>query len=190
MTTCVIPARGGSQRIPRKNIKMFHGKPIILYSIETAQRSGMFDEIVVSTDDVEIFEIARNAEATAYMRLPRLAEDNIGTQEVAQDVLKQVSGEFACVLYATAPLLTEEDLRRGFGYLKTSRSLDYAYSTDLDGNDAGCFYWGKREAFVEGRPLNENYITVPLSDDRVCDINTMEDWNKAMEMFEVLNHVK
>lgn len=187
MTICIIPARSGSQRIPHKNRKLFHGKPIILYSIETAQKSGLFDEIIVSTDDPDIFEIAMAHGATGYMRPEHLAVDEIGTQAVAKDVLEQVDTEYACVLYATSPLLSVERLE--FGYVVASSlddSLSYAYSCDRDGNDAGCFYFGKTKSFVDDVPLAGNSVCIALPPERVCDINVMADWHQAEAMFEVL----
>lgn len=187
----IIPARGGSTRIPRKNIRNFHGKPIIQYSIETAQKSGLFDAIIVSTEDNEISRVAWSCGALVSPRDKELAADDIGTQEVAQSVLKNLSShiEYACVIYATSPLLSVEDLRRGLDLLRTSRSLNYAYATDLRGKDAGAFYWGKTQAFIDGEPLHENHvpakntIMVPLSPDRVCDINYPSDWDKAVGMY-------
>jgi len=188
----VIPARGGSRRIPKKNIKKFHDIPIIAYSIEAAEKSGLFDRIIVSTDDTSIANVARRYGAEIHVRPKALADNNIGTQEVAQDVLKTVSADpdYSCVIYATSPLLAVEDLRRGLDLLKSNRSLSYAYSTDELGSDAGCFYWGKTWSFICGDPLHENSINVPISEDRVCDINTFDDWNRALEMHKKLggNH--
>lgn len=184
----VIPARGGSQRIPRKNIKKFHGKPIMVYSIETAQESGLFDEIIVSTEDIEIgVEAVRNGVSAMY-REPEYAEDQVGTQEVARQVLKKIEQghKYACVIYATSPLLSPHDLRRGFKLLKSNRSKDYAYSVDNKGDDAGNFYFGKTQSFISGIPLDGHSVHVPITEDRVCDINTMDDWQKAEQMFKKL----
>jgi CMP-N-acetylneuraminic acid synthetase len=186
----IIPARGGSTRIPRKNIKEFHGKPIIQYSIETAEKSGLFDQIIVSTDDDEIASISHRLGATIYHREKALADNDVGTQEVARDVLKnlEIDSEYACVIYATAPLLTVSDLSRGLKYLKSSRSLNYAFSTDFCGTDVGNYYWGKTSAFVDSAPLNENSIHVPITPDRTIDINTPADWMLATTMYKELSH--
>ncbi|MBG0789046.1 MAG: pseudaminic acid cytidylyltransferase [Desulfovibrionaceae bacterium] len=119
MNIAVIPARGGSKRIPRKNIRPFLGKPIIAYSIETAMRTGLFDEIIVSTDDEEIAETARSYGATTpFMRPAELSDDMSGTTPVIRHALKWCLDngkdvDAVCGLYATAPFTTTEDLRRG-----------------------------------------------------------------------------
>ena len=124
----IIPARGGSKRIPRKNIKDFYGKPLIAYSIETALASGLFDKVVVSTDDEIIANVARSYGAEVLMRPKNLADDFTGTAEVAEHALSVYSGyEFACTLYATAPLLQVQYLKEGFEKLQDSDAV-YALS--------------------------------------------------------------
>ncbi len=133
MKIAVIPARGGSKRIPRKNIRDFLGKPIIAYSIEAAQQSGLFDSIVVSTDDAEIAEVARRFGADVpFMRPADLSDDHTGTAPVVRhaagwfgEVGKPV--EYACCIYATAPFVTSEDLLAGFDLLQAS-GKSYAFS--------------------------------------------------------------
>lgn len=113
----IIPARGGSKRIPRKNIREFFGKPIIAWSIEAARASGLFDRIVVSTDDDEIATVAERHGAIAPFRRPaELADDRTGTTAViahAVDWLLNQGHEFenVCSIYPTAPLLRSSDLR-------------------------------------------------------------------------------
>lgn len=114
---CIIPARGGSKRIPRKNIKDFLGKPIIAYSIEAALASGIFDEVMVSTDDEEIAEVARRyGAAVPFMRSAHTASDFATTADVINEVLDTYSTqgkEFdtVCCIYATAPFVTPARLR-------------------------------------------------------------------------------
>lgn len=133
MKIAVIPARGGSKRIPRKNIRTFVGKPIIAYSIIAAQRSGLFDNILVSTDDEEIAQIARNfGAATPFVRPSELSDDHTGTTAVVAHAVDQVQRlgcvvDVACCIYATAPLLTVNDLRAGHDRLDGS-DLDYVFS--------------------------------------------------------------
>lgn len=113
-SVAIITARGGSKRIPRKNIKEFLGKPIIVYSIEAALTSGIFDEVMVSTDDEEIAEIAKKAGADIpFMRSDELANDYATTTDVIGEVLKsykEIGKEFdyACCIYPTAPFVTRE----------------------------------------------------------------------------------
>jgi N-acylneuraminate cytidylyltransferase len=120
----IIPARGGSKRIPRKNIKDFLGKPIMSYSIETALHSGLFDEVMVSTDDEEITQIALQYGAKVpFMRSKETANDFAPTVEVLKEVEKEYRNQFhkefdyICCIYATAPFITEKHLKEGLRLL-------------------------------------------------------------------------
>lgn len=133
MRLAVIPARGGSKRIPRKNIKLFCGKPMIAWSIEAALRSGCFDQLVVSTDDVEIAEIAQQYGAQVpFIRPVELSDDYTGTTAVVAHAIGwfvahgQAPAQVCC-LYATAPFVCADDLRRGLSVL-TETGSDYAFS--------------------------------------------------------------
>lgn len=129
MKVALIPARGGSKRIPRKNIRNFHGKPIIAYTIETARDSNLFDRIIVSTDDPEIVEVANLYGAeTPFFRPPELANDNAGTGAViahARQWLQEhdTEPEYLCTLYATAPLLSPLYLAEGLSRLQDSDAV-------------------------------------------------------------------
>ena len=124
----IIPARGGSKRIPRKNIKDFLGKPIIAYSIETALESRLFDEVMVSTDDGEIAGVAQDYGAEVpFMRSDENANDYATTVEVLLEVLEEygkrnLDFDHVCCLYPTAPFVTKEDLQKGFGLLEEANS--------------------------------------------------------------------
>lgn len=125
----IIPARGGSKRIPGKNIRAFHGKPIIAYSIEAAIRSELFDEIMVSTNDEEIASISRKLGAgVPFMRDQRNADDQAGLAEVMKEVLNTYNDEgrqfdlFCCIL-PTAPFLSPARLEEGYQLLQ-SRGFD------------------------------------------------------------------
>lgn len=132
----IIPARGGSKRIPKKNIKDFHGKPLIAYSIEVALKSKLFEKVVVSTDDEEIAEISKKYGAQVpFLRPKELSDDFTGTGEVikhALDYFKE-NGEvydYCCTIYATAPLLQEKYLVEGFEKLKSSdASLSFSVTS-------------------------------------------------------------
>ncbi|WP_166371144.1 pseudaminic acid cytidylyltransferase [Psychromonas sp. SA13A] len=112
----IIPARGGSKRIPHKNIKLFCGKPIIAYSIEVALKSKLFDAVLVSTDDEEIATVAKKYGAEVpFMRPEHLADDYTGTTEVIKHAIEEYQGmrhiiNFACCIYATAPFLQEQTI--------------------------------------------------------------------------------
>ncbi len=119
----IIPARGGSKRIPRKNIKDFLGKPIIAYSIEAALNSNLFDEVMVSTDDAEIAEIAKQYGAKVpFMRSMENADDFASTVDVLSEVLNEYiilgkSFKNACCIYPTAAFVTPEILKVGYNKL-------------------------------------------------------------------------
>lgn len=126
-TIAIIPARGGSKRIPRKNIRPFCGKPMISYSIEAAINSKLFDEVMVSTDDKEIANIARQYGAKVpFMRSEKNADDYAGTVDVILEVLNDydklgVSFTYVCCIYPTAPLIQ-------------IKHLMYAYNVMLEQN--------------------------------------------------------
>lgn len=122
----IITARGGSKRIPRKNVKEFLGKPILLYSIEAALNSGIFEEVMVSTEDEEIAELARKAGAVVpFMRGDENANDFATTTDVLLEVVGEYEKrgknfEFGCCIYPTAPFVTAEKLRDGMEKLAAS----------------------------------------------------------------------
>lgn len=127
MTTCVIPARGGSKRIPHKNIKEFCGQPMIAWSIKAAQASGVFDRIVVSTDDPAIAEVARGHGAEVpFMRSPELSDDHTPTVPVVADAANQLGLDDEtplCCLYATAPFVLPSDVANGLDVLRNEGAM-------------------------------------------------------------------
>lgn len=126
MNIAIIPARGGSKRIPQKNIKNFCGKPLIAYSIEAALASQLFERVIVSTDATEIADIAQAYGAEVpFIRPSELADDYTGTGDVVNHALRTLqeqgqSYDYACTIYATAPLLQIKYLKEGFEKLKNS----------------------------------------------------------------------
>lgn len=226
MKLAVIPARGGSKRIPRKNIRAFLGRPIIAYAIEAAREAGCFDRIVVSTDDEEVAAVSREAGAEVpFMRPAALADDFTGTADVVRHAIAwhREHGddvEIACCIYATAPFVTADVLRDGLAQLEQA-GVDFAFSVttfpfpvlralkrsargnvqpmfpehigsrsqDLEEafHDAGQFYWGRAQAFLDSRPLyGPSSIGIVLPRHRVQDIDTPEDWRRAEIMYELL----
>ena len=226
MNVAVIPARGGSKRISRKNIKLFCGKPIIQWSIEAALEASCFDSVIVSTDDEEIATIAQKAGASIpFIRPAELADDFVGTSPVVRHAVEFLRDTaempaHVCCIYATAPFLVGEDLERGFDVL-TRTDSDFAFSIasyafpiqrairvtgsghieivwpehattrsqDLEEtyHDAGQFYWGKAQAWLDSRPLSSgSAAAVILPRSRVQDIDTQEDWDRAECMFRAL----
>ncbi len=227
MKLCVIPARGGSKRIPKKNIKNFCGKPIIAWSIQTAKESKCFDKIIVSTDDDQIANLAQKYGAEVpFMRPKELADDYTATVPVISHAIEwQIANDlkpmYVCCIYPTAPFIKTTDLQRGLRILKKSNS-DYAFSAtdypypiqrsfrisknntlemfypehynsrsqDLEEafHDAGQFYWGLTDAWLDDRPIfSEKSSPILISRKRVQDIDTPEDWQVAVNMFEAVN---
>lgn len=133
MTVCVIPARGGSKRIPRKNIRPFHGRPMIGWSIAAARESGVFDRIVVSTDDPEIAAVAQAEGAEVpFLRPADLSGDHTPTVPViahAVAALGLAPTSAVCCLYATAPMVQAEDIRRGLARLGNETSFVVSVTT-------------------------------------------------------------
>jgi len=132
MKIAIIPARGGSKRIPRKNIKNFHGKPLIAWSIEVAKKAGVFDHIIVSTDDAEIAEIAKQHGAKVpFIRPVELSGDHAGTTEVIAHAIRWMNAaqwkvDAVCCIYAT-PFVNAEDIKRGLKAIE-SKAWKFAFT--------------------------------------------------------------
>jgi pseudaminic acid cytidylyltransferase len=226
MRLAVIPARGGSKRIPRKNIKPFCGKPMMAWSIEAALQSDCFDEVVVSTDDQEIVDVARaHGAKVPFIRPASLSDDHTGTIPVVRHAIEwfQQSGRpptQVCCIYATAPFIQVDDLRRGLELLRAS-DCSYAFSVtsypfpiqrairitqlgriemfkpeffntrsqelEVAWHDAGQFYWGRVQAWLEGQVVfTPASVPILLPRYRVQDIDTPEDWERAEWLFKAL----
>lgn len=226
MNVAIIPARGGSQRIPGKNIKEFCGKPILSYSIEVALNSGLFDEVIVSTDDETVASVAVDNGATVpFVRPGDISDEFTGTNAVVRHALQWLRDndrefDYACCIYATAPLLRESYLRKGLKLLQASNKM-FAFSVasfpfsiyrallideggsirprfpefaearsqDLEEHyhDAGQFYWGKPQAFIDELPLySDSAVAVHLPRHLVQDIDNEEDWLRAEILHAVL----
>lgn len=225
----IIPARGGSKRIPRKNIKLFCGKPIVAYSIEAVLRTKLFDEVMVSTDDLEIAEVAKKYGASVpFLRSAETAND----YAILKDVLNEVLGEYkkhgkifdeVCCILPTAPLIEAEDLIKGHSILEEKQCVSvvpvvkYSYtifrslkiedgrlvmnwpenypkrSQDLPEayHDAGLFYWYSKAYFEEKVPgFGEYACPYILSEEKVQDIDTEDDWKIAEFKYRFLNGLK
>lgn len=223
MKIAVIPARGGSKRIPRKNIRLFAGKPIIAYSIEAALESALFDRVIVSTDDAQIAEVAMAWGAqTPFVRPAALADDHTGTNAVVKHAVawaidQGCAVKHACCIYATAPFIRAGQLQEGFTQLIGSgKAIAFSVTTfpfpiqrairidpggavapmfpehvftrsqDLEPayHDAGQFYWGTAEAFLNDVPtFSPASVPVILPRLLVQDIDTEEDWDRAEVLY-------
>src|SRR5882672_745963 len=225
-TLAVIPARGGSKRIPRKNIRPFLGVPMLARTIGMLSKTGVFDSIIVSTDDEEIAAVARTAGAAVPFRRPaELSDDLAGTLPVIAHAIREmqargVSPAYVACVYPAAVLARLADLRAAWDLLRGS-DADYVFtatsfafpiqralrkrgdggcemiwpehretrSQDLEPafHDAGQFYFGRREAWLEARPLfgpRSRLLELPRY--RVQAIDTPEDWERAEMIFRLL----
>lgn len=133
MNIAIIPARGGSKRIPRKNIKLFHGKPMIAYSIEAAKEAGCFDKIIVSTDDQEIADVAlQHGADVPFLRPAEIADDFATTLDVMQHAIgwckeQQWTVDKVCCIYATAPFILPEYIQQGLKAV-SAENVEYVFS--------------------------------------------------------------
>jgi pseudaminic acid cytidylyltransferase len=228
MKLAVIPARGGSKRIPRKNMKLFGGKPIIGYAIGAALASGEFDHVIVSTDDCEIADISLACGAEVpFFRPSVLADDYTPTVPVIAHAIRTCQSmgwtvNEVCCIYPCVPFISTEDLKSAYQLLQNSsahfafpvthfpspiqRALrrlhdgsvvpfqpEYASvrSQDLEQSffDVGQFYWGRRDAWLDGMSIHLNSTTLVIPEWRSVDIDTIEDWNRAELMFRCLNNL-
>ncbi|QHQ34600.1 pseudaminic acid cytidylyltransferase [Algicella marina] len=228
MNWAVIPARGGSKRVPRKNIRSFCGKPMIAWVIEALHKAGCFADIAVSTDSEEIADVARSYGVTVpFMRPDDLSDDMTGTTDVIAHAVAWARGQgreydsVTCA-YATAPFLRPEDVLKALSKL-SEEGRDFVFpvtafpapierairlndrgdvsmdrpdhfatrSQDLAPvyHDAGQFYVGKPEAWLQKRKLfSEASGALVLPGWRVQDIDTEDDWHRAELMFRALGY--
>jgi pseudaminic acid cytidylyltransferase len=233
MKVAIIPARGGSKRIPRKNIRQFADKPMIAHSIRAAQDSRVFDRVVVSTDDDEIAKIALSWGAEVpFIRPAELSGDHVTTVDAVSHAVHWLVDhgypvELACCIYATAPLVRASDIAGGlklaleghWDYVFSATSFAYPILRSIQlGNggavqmcfpqhvhtrsqdlpetwhDAGQFYWGRKEAWLNRVPIIGTTSTIlPVPRSRVQDIDSIEDWEFAELLYRVSmenEHVK
>jgi pseudaminic acid cytidylyltransferase len=215
----IIPARGGSKRIPRKNIKLLNGRPAIAYSIDLALSIGFFDRVIVSTDDPQIAEVSVDFGAEVpFVRSASLSDDFAITLDVIADAtqqLRSLGGNFnyVCCLYPVTPLLKPKRVEQALEILQTgiwdyvfpaiefpspiergfkkspSGLIEFGFpeyantrSQDIDKtfHDAGQFYFGKSEAWIEKKPiLNGNSTFIQLDKNETLDIDDVDDWRLA-----------
>jgi N-acylneuraminate cytidylyltransferase len=221
MNIAVIPARGGSKRIPRKNIKEFNGKPAISYAIKAALESQVFSEVIVSTDDEEIAEYSRSQGAKIpWLRSEQLSNDFATTSQVMQDAVQNLESDNfdnVCCIYPVTPLLRPKYISEGLRVLNDG-NWDYVFSAikndsnpqrfftlnssnsvsmlfpefeltrtqDLQQTfcDAGQFYWGKKSAWLDKRPIFDSLSTIiEMSKEDAVDIDTFSHWKLAEYLY-------
>lgn len=222
MNIAIIPARGGSKRIPGKNIKPFHGKPMIAYAISAAYASELFERVVVSTDDEEIAATAQACgAATPFMRPAELACDHTPTAPVVAHgirVCRELGWSFrhVCCIYPTVPFIQVEDLKGAYALMQRGVA-DYCFpvtefpsaiqralkrlengvmqplypeyevertqSLEPTFYDAGQFYWGATEAWLNNAKIHSNGVGYVIPKWRVVDIDTPDDWRRAEVLY-------
>lgn len=131
MRVAIIPARGGSQRIPKKNIRKFRGQPIISYAIRCTLESGLFEKVIVSTDTEEIAQVARDHGAeTPFLRSPDLADHNTPLVPVIRDAIERAAANATtiCAILPTSPCIIASDLIKAAGQLDDDTSLGFVFS--------------------------------------------------------------
>lgn len=218
----VIPARGGSKRIPRKNIQLINGKPVIAHAIELALGLNIFSDVIVSTDDLEIANISESFGASVpFIRSAELSGDFSTTMEVMADAINRVSLstiEFICCIYPVTPLLTKQILYQAYNLIKNSdwdyvfpacayeTPLERAFRKDTSGKvlylkpeyvdtrtqdmeqsyfDAGQFYFGRKEAWKNNKPiLNGNSTFIEFDQNHFVDVDNPKDWEKLVKLIE------
>lgn len=191
---CVIPAKATSRRVPGKNIRAFFGKPMMAYSIETAKRAGVFERILVSTDDDAVANVAWKYGAEPWTRRAELTEDRFGPLDVAANLISQfeyredLHPEFVCVLTATSPLVTAGDLHDGLRILRERPEAHYAFGMGTEPpKDSGSWYWCRAWPLSRGTPLvGPATVMVAMPPERTCDINEESDWQRCEEMYAAL----
>jgi len=218
----ILPARGGSKRVPRKNIRSFHGRPMIHWPLQVAMESELFDRIIVSTDDPEIAEVAvSNGAEVPFLRATSLSDDMTGTTDVIRDAVTRLglpANAAVCCLYPTAAFVRGNELKSGYEiltqelarwvlsvapyrspiqrayHLKDGKAVPMVLeampmrSQDLPQAyfDAGQFYWALADTWRdEDARVWDGARPVILDSNRVVDIDTLDDWSFAEQLFSM-----
>ena len=194
MNIAIIPARGGSKRIPRKNIREFCGRPMIAWSIEAAKATSIFDRIIVSTDDAQIAQVARQWGAeTPFMRSEVLSDDNAGTTPVIAHAIEWAKSQglnitAVCCIYATAPFVQSGDIKHGLQAL-LSGGWDYVFSAtefsapifrSFQQSDNG----GVEMFFPENFEARSQDLPIALHDAAQFYWGTPQAWAESRQIFD------
>ena len=154
-TVCLIPARGGSKGIPRKNIRNVCGRPLIAWVLKSALESGVFDEVWISTDDDEIESVALELSALVHRRDPATGTSEASTESAVHDFLLSHSAEYICIAQATSPLTTADHFRQAYRKL-----IDGGYDSLVTTTRQHIFLWS-----IEAEPVNYDPATRPRRQD-------------------------
>jgi N-acylneuraminate cytidylyltransferase len=229
MAVAIIPARGGSKRITKKNIKLFHGLPLIAYAISAAKKTNLFEQIIVSTDDQEIAKVALSFGALVpWLRESGLADDHATTVSVVSDAVTKISSSInndchVCCIYPATPLLNPKYIGEGLNKLinggweyvvsaapvrahpEKTFTLDSTQAIKIENSasehlrsqdlraafvDAGQFYWGTKSSWERGLPIFSSRSTIlELPMYSTVDIDTLEDWEYAEQLYRIRHGV-
>lgn len=188
-----IQARGGSKRFPRKALSDFHGLPMIIDAIEKVQACGIFDRILVTSDDAEILEIAKHCKCEPIVRSENAASDTATDDDVFYDLFENLTEndinqiDIMCKVYPCIPTITSEDIKNLYdSFVDCRYQYGGIYLTDEKGIDAGAAYmFDFNEACEIGSIALNNFPWAKYRIENACDINTPEDLERAKRMANV-----
>jgi CMP-N-acetylneuraminic acid synthetase len=204
MTICAIPARGGSKRLPGKNIRPFFGRPVIAYAIETARDTELFDSVIVSTDSPDVAQVAMKYGAAIHERSKEAASDTATDYDAIADILHDYpQAEWLCYVYPVTPLTDADTIVQAHAHMTADKHVSVcitngrgtAYTRTGEHTeayfDAGAFYWIDCEWFRNTTP-KEFYscprYAVMLEEGQAQDVDTLADWLSMEEKF-IIKHI-
>jgi len=178
----IIPARGGSKRLPKKNVRILRGKPLIFYTIDTANKSKYLDRVIVSTDDKKIAEISAKYGAEVIERPKKLARDDSPIIDAIFHVLNKIEADIVVLLQPTSPLRTAKDIDEAIN-LFIDNKCDSVISCSVDGPN-GAIYISTPEILKKNKTFYAGKILIyPMPTERSVDIDTKRDFQKAFEFY-------
>ena len=195
---CIIPAKGYSKRLYNKNKKLLNGQPLFQLAVDAACISEVFDKVILSTDDYEIYngsntKVERDAHAACYQRHNYLSRPGVGYNAVVFDLLSQYSYNWDsfCVLIPSSPLRTPELIRDIYAeFVKTDADCMMTFSQGHGVHD-GTAIFARTVPFLRALDFHRmDYVTYNVCPNLSCDVNTQEDLDRAKEMFERRNKVE
>jgi len=162
LSIAIIPARSGSQRIKKKNIKLFNGKPAIYWSILEAKKTKIFNKIIVSTDDKKIANLAiRYGALVPFIRSKKMSENNVSTVDVIKDTLLKLNipmEDLVCCIYPVAPLMSYKDIIKSYKILKKNKKLDFIFpAATYSSNIHRAFYYLNNNQ-NKVKPVNKSFF--------------------------------
>ena len=197
MIFAIIPARGGSQRIKKKNIKKFYLKPILYWTIKALKQSKLFSKIVLTTDDNQIKKTAEQLGFDYIISRPsNLADNYTPTKPVIEHAIRTLKKKFkikyACCVYPCNPYT--HPIQRAFKLAKKNKLIFFTKKHELTRtqdlvksyHDVGQFYWGSGSNWLSKKKMHSNGIGLPIPKWRVVDIDNLQDWKRAELLFKIL----